>query len=753
MWLLPQTTNYTCKQDFNLHLFNMKYFLLLLLGWFCMPVYARQLPADTSSLLEEVIVTANKFPEIRKNIAQPTLVISNKDIDRSLSNNTAGLLEHSGKVFVQRSQLGGGSPVIKGFEASRILLVVDGVRLNNAIYRTGHLQNVITIDDDILERVEVLSGPASTMYGSDALGGGIHLQTKQPLLEKFRTNISARYSSAFDEFTGHADINIGTRKFASLTSLGFSSYGDLRQGARRSAKYAEFGKRKEYISRINGIDSIVQNDNVNKQKFSGYHQYDLVQKFLWQQNPAQSHEFNLQYSNSNDIPRYDRLTDTRNGALRWAEWYYGPQERLMASYSYHSKALKGFFDQLKAGTSYQHIEESRMQRAYRKPLRENRIERINVWALNLDWQKSTAQYDLHMGAEAQFNDLRSTAFNYDINSGVKTSGIVTRYPDGKNNMTYSGVYAQHAFRIIPGKLILNDGLRLNYVGLNANFKDTALLHLPYTKATQRHVAYSLNAGLIFLPDAGSSRIAINVSTGFRAPNIDDLAKVFESAGGVQLVVPNRDLKPEHTWQFDLDLSKRFGKWLEMEANAFYTLFRDAVVLDKFNLNGAASVLYDGQLTPVVANQNKARASLYGLQGSFTLRPVTCLSFYSYITYTYGRYKQADKSEVPLDHIPPIFGKTGIAGRYKILEGELYLLYNGSKKLKDYNPYGEDNLQYATAEGMPGWHTLNFSARCFIGKQYSLQLAVENIFDKNYRVFASGISGAGRNLVLKLKAGF
>ncbi|WP_207515801.1 TonB-dependent receptor plug domain-containing protein [Longitalea luteola] len=732
----------------------MKHFIVmqLLLVGSSLCAYS-QLPVDSTGVLEEVIVTANKFPEIRKNIAQPTFVFARKDIDRSLSNNTAGLLEHSGKVFVQRSQLGGGSPVIKGFEASRILLVVDGVRLNNAIYRTGHLQNVITIDDDILERVEVLSGPASTMYGSDALGGVIHLQTKRPLLEKIRTNVSTRYSSAFKEFTGHADVNIGTRRFASLTSFSYSSYGNLRQGGRRRAKYAGFGKRNEYIMQIDGIDSIVANENVNVQKYSHYHQYDLLQKFLWQKDPRQSHEVNWQYSNSSDIPRYDRLTDTRNGALRWAEWYYGPQERLMAAYNYQSSEMKGFFDALKAGASYQHIEESRMQRAYRRPLRENRVERIDVWALNLDLRKITAQHDWHVGADAQFNKLRSIAFNYDIHSGIRSSGLVTRYPDGKNTMSYSGVYAQHTFRIIPGKLILNDGIRLNYVSLDAHFNDTALLHLPFTKAAQRHLAYSVNAGLVFLPGGAGSRMALNVSSGFRAPNIDDLAKVFESAGGVQLVVPNPDLTPEHTWQFDLDLSKRFGKWIELEVNAFYTLFRDAVVLDRFNLNGAASVLYDGQLTPVVANQNKARAWLYGLQGGFRLRPASFVSVYSHLTYTYGRYKQEDKSTVPMDHIPPVFGKTGITGRYKLLEGELYLLYNGGKKLQNYNPYGEDNLQYATQDGMPGWQILNLSASYNISKQFTVQLAVENLFDTNYRTFASGISGAGRNLVMKLRAGF
>ncbi|WP_315822332.1 TonB-dependent receptor [Paraflavitalea speifideaquila] len=264
----------------------MKFILILLAGWCWLPIYAQRSPADTTNLLEEVIITASKFPEKRKYIAQPIIVMRHSEIARSLSNNTAGLLEQSGKVFVQRSQLGGGSPVIKGFEASRILLVIDGVRMNNAIYRTGHLQNVITIDDDILEKVEILPGPASTIYGSDALGGVIHFQTKQPLLDKIQTNVSARYSSAMDEFTGHADVNIGTHKFASLTSFSFSRYGDLRQGSRRKSRYSDFGKRAQYIATINGLDSIVQNDNVNIQRTSNYQQYDLLQKFLWQARPG-----------------------------------------------------------------------------------------------------------------------------------------------------------------------------------------------------------------------------------------------------------------------------------------------------------------------------------------------------------------------------------------------------------------------------------------------------------------------------------
>ena len=278
------------------------------------PVLAQQAAPDTARSLREVIVTANKFEENRRHVAAKVEVLDAGDIARSLSNNTGGLLEQSGKVFVQRSQLGGGSPVLRGFEASRILLVVDGVRMNNAIYRTGHLQNVITIDDDITEKVEIIYGPASTIYGSDALGGVIHFRTKDPQFRRFSTNVSARYSSAYEEYSGHVDVNAGGGKFASLTSFSYSGAGDLRMGARRNRHDGEWGRRKQYIGQVNGVDSILANPDDRIQRNSGYRQYDLLQKFRWQPKEGKEHLFNIQYSTSSDIPRYDRLTDVRNGS-------------------------------------------------------------------------------------------------------------------------------------------------------------------------------------------------------------------------------------------------------------------------------------------------------------------------------------------------------------------------------------------------------------------------------------------------------
>ncbi len=131
--------------------------------------------------LEEVIISVNKSEESKKFVSQQIQVINSAQIELLQSQTTADLIANTGNVFVQKSQMGGGSPVIRGFEASRIVLVVDGVRMNNIIYRSGHLQNIVSMDNAILDRAEILFGPSSTVYGSDALGGVIHMFTRKPL--------------------------------------------------------------------------------------------------------------------------------------------------------------------------------------------------------------------------------------------------------------------------------------------------------------------------------------------------------------------------------------------------------------------------------------------------------------------------------------------------------------------------------------------------------------------------------------------
>ncbi len=147
----------------------------------------------------------------RNEIAEKVAVISSKTISRSPLGTGADLLAMTPGVRIQKSQGGGGSPVLRGFEDNRVLLVVDGVRMNNAIYRSGHLQNAITIDPNTIERVEVVFGSSSVGYGSDALGGVIHYYTKSPQLnrvEPLKLNFSSEYNSATQAGLYHASASV-----------------------------------------------------------------------------------------------------------------------------------------------------------------------------------------------------------------------------------------------------------------------------------------------------------------------------------------------------------------------------------------------------------------------------------------------------------------------------------------------------------------------------------------------------------------
>ncbi len=703
--------------------------------------------------LNEFVFSSNKFKENKKNIAQQIQTISAKETEWAMPQTTANLMEQTGNVFVQRSQSGGGSVVLRGFEASRVLMVVDGVRMNNAIYRAGHLQNIITIDNNILERTEVMFGPASTLYGSDALGGVVVFSTKKPMLSgnggaRFNTNVMTRFSSANNEGTGHLDFNIGFRKLAFLTSVTYSNFGDLRQGSHSNPFYGSFGMRNEFVERINGVDSIVNNPNPHTQKYTGYKQYDLMEKILFQQNDKIAHTLNLQLSNSSNIPRYDRLTDVRNGKLRFAEWYYGPQKRAMAAYQFEATKLNGAINEIKAGINYQSIQESRHQRSRGSNALQQRYEDVDVIGYNIDFRKFMKRHELTFGTDGQYNNVRSTAREFDIVAQTEKP-LDTRYPDGGNRMYYGALYAQHIYKIIREKLVLNDGIRLSHVSLNSEFKDTTFFPFPYRVAKQNNTALSGNLGLVFMP-ANRWRFVLNGSTGFRAPNIDDMTKVFESAAGANLFVPNPNLKPEYTYNADLGITYVIDNNLKVEATGFYTWFSNAIVADKFTLNGQDSVMYNGKMTAVMASQNKAKAYLYGFNAALTAKLNQFVSLYSSVTFTYGRYINTTGTEVPLDHIPPVYGKTSLMYQQKRFNSEVYALYNGWKRLQDYSPSGEDNLAYATPQGMPSWYTLNVRVGYKFTNNFGMQLALENIMDQNYRQFASGVSAPGRNFVVTLR---
>jgi hemoglobin/transferrin/lactoferrin receptor protein len=226
--------------------------------------------------------------------------------------------------------------------------------------------------------------------------------------------------------------------------------------------------------------------------------------------------------------------------------------------------------------------------------------------------------------------------------------------------------------------------------------------------------------------------------------------VFDTRIGA-VIVPNPDIKPEYTYNAEVNFNKA-GKVFSFGGSLFYTMFRNALVVDRFKFNGQDSIIYTGVNSAVFAVQNKAQAFIYGFSANASAKVFNHTTIDGIVSLTNGRYKAAS-TEVPLDHIPPMYGRVGLKHARTKWQAEVYTLFNGWKKIEDYSPSGEDNPQYATPEGMPAWITLNAKAIFTLSKNLQTQLQVENILDRNYRYFASGISAPGRNFVVSMKASF
>ena len=297
-----------------------------------------QTAQDTTTTELNEVVISHKVPKKYTQLPNQVEVITAKQIDFQNFQSTAEMLSNSGNLFVQKSQQGGGSPVIRGFEASRVLITVDGVRMNNLIFRSGHLQNVITVDENMLENVGVFYGPSSTLFGSDALGGAVAMTTKNAKFldqahNKFTGAVNTRYSSVNEEKSVAFHLNYATSKFASMTFFSFNDFGDLKMGKERNHNGDYFGERPNYVSTVGGVDQLNVNSDKYTQVGSAYKQYNFMQKFGYKTNSGYVHGLNLQYSTTSDINRYDRLTEIAGAGLKFAQWYYGPQDRLLAIYS------------------------------------------------------------------------------------------------------------------------------------------------------------------------------------------------------------------------------------------------------------------------------------------------------------------------------------------------------------------------------------------------------------------------------------
>lgn len=704
-------------------------------------------PSD--QLIEEVLIIGRTNANSR-DLPYQVETIDSKEIRLSQSQTSADAIEKTGSVYVQKSQMGGGSPVLRGFEANKILLVVDGVRMNNAIYRSGHLQNAITIDPAILNRAELIYGPGSLLYGSDAIGGVIHFRTKNPLIDAktFTGEAYTRFASANKERSAHVNFSLSNRNnFASLTSISASNFGDLRSGKNRSDMYPDWGKRNEYVIRENGEDLIIQNDDPNVQVGTSYKQMDLLEKIIYNVNDALTVGMNIQFSLSSDIPRYDFLNEYRNGTLRFSEWSYGPQARFMISPNLEWTADKMLFDVLMVNASYQKVNESRRVRNFNDNLFTEQLEKLDIYGLNLDLRKKYLEDNFfEYGASVYFNDLESSSFAKDIVTNELDQSFLTRYPSGGSKMFQGGVYLHHRMPLIKELLFWNVGARWSFQNTSFSYlnADSVLWPENYYAGIENS-----NSSLVWMNGLSLQKenwqIKFLTGSAYRAPNVDDLAKI--RVKNDEITIPNPDLSPEKTNNAEINIGYSDQK-LKMGASAFYSSINDIIVRRDFAFPDGSTTYVSGLDTlNVTGNVNAKKGKVRGISGQFQYKLTKSISIAASANYTLGISQDAAEVDSPLDHIPPLYGKAELKLMKGNWENSIVVRYNGTKKIEDYGG-SADNPEYALPEGTPAWQTYNIYSS-YLFNNWTLRISLENILDTHYRTFASGLSAPGRNLIFSI----
>jgi len=699
---------------------------------------------------EEFVVSASRWEQNRIEVPNKISIVTRQETRLQNPQTTADLLGISDEIFIQKSQLGGGSPMIRGFATNRILIVVDGVRMNNAIYREGNIQNVISLDPALLESTEIIFGPGATAYGSDAIGGVMDFHTKNALLstgEKIYIKADAytRYSTANSEKTAHLDFNLGGKKTALFSGITWSDYGDLRMGSVKNDSYL----RNEYVMRINGIDSVFRNSDPRIQKFSGYRQLNLLNKFRYRISGNLDLVLSSHYSGLSDVPRYDRLIQYRSGKPRYAEWYYGPQIWNMNNMKLVYTGKNKLFDEAKLIASYQNYRESRHERSLGGTSLNEQFEKVNIFSLNIDLDKKIKNDDqlLYYGTELVRNNITSEAHTKDILTG-SLSPYGSRYPNGSNRYTTLSFYGGYKNNLSEAISIIT-GIRYNYAGFSSTIADNSFHNFPFTAISIRNSAFTGSAGLVVRLKK-NLQLNLNGATGFRAPNLDDAGKIFDSAPGV-VVVPNPDLKPEYAYNIDLGISKSFSDILHLEITGFHTWLRNAMIRHDFLFNGQAMITYNSQLSKVEALTNAGSARAWGVHFSFRTRITSHVLVKSSLNITEGK----EEGGMPLRHAAPMFGAVHLLFEYPKLEADFYANYNGARRFSKMPPSEiEKPYLYAADKNgnpwSPGWVTLNLKLSYTIAGRYIINGGIENILDHRYRPYSSGIAAPGRNFILSAR---
>lgn len=672
--------------------------LLSFLGFLCIvkPVFSQNnltssVPDSLISLdLNEVIFTGKKLKSNVFNTAESISILHSKALSLNSQRNTPELLNEAPGVFIQKTNHGGGSAFLRGLTGNQVLYLIDGIRINNAITRYGPNQYLNTIDRFSLERIEIVRGSGSVLFGSDAIGGVINMLSINPDVnqqKKLSGKISTRIGSNHLEESLHGRISYKNKESWLTSGITTRSFGDLIGGK-----------------------------NTKLQHPSGYDEFCYDVKTNIQMNKRHTIQGLFQYVHQKDVPVYHKYI-LENFALNNMD----PQKRNLAYVGYTYTPEKGFIQNIKFTPNFQQVKESRRSKKNNSNLTTIENDTVEIFGVltelntlkNIgDWKWSGSHgFDLY---HDKVNSNRVQI--YDYNTPIYKRGL---YPDDATQISYAFFTNQH---IEKNKFQVTLGNRIQFLSLQIPIDNGQMINIqPKAWVGNLYVAQSI------LPKL---KLIYGLNTGFRAPNIDDLGSL--GIVDFRYEIPNYELRPEKSAQIQIGY-KWNGSKFNMETYTYYNRLKDIVVRNK---KGNETI--DGY--PVYIKENAENGYIMGVETNFQYILSRYLQMTGSLTYTYG---QNTSKKEPIRRIPPLFGYVNIQYQKEKYWAKLFFQLAGKQQRLAAGDISDNRIGRL---GTPGWSVINIS-NGFNFKKMDINLTLQNVLDKDYKFHGSGINGVGRSLIL------
>ncbi|MBN1348972.1 TonB-dependent receptor [candidate division KSB1 bacterium] len=667
---------------------------------------------------DAILVTATRTPKNILTLSNTVNMVSETVLRQRNAKTSAEALREESGIFVQKTNHGGGSAILRGLSSNQILILVDGIRLNNSTYRLGNHQYLTTIDNNSADRIEVVRGPGSVLYGSDALGGTINVITRSPAPTTehpaFQYHLLGRYASADNERTIHGHIGLSKQRYAFHTGFSAKAFGDLRRG--KNSRHAQLE------TSTNGL----------LQTPTGYTAYDYDAKFIFSCASAQSILLAYQLSKQKDVPRYDKYINDE-----YYLWRYQPQDRELMYARYQHTLESSYVKSIQATLSWQRQSEGRqMQSTVSSPLTcENDL--VNTAGFNLQIESILPNQQLLFGTDVYLDNVRSERVNIDPTSSARQKDSRGRYPDDAA-YTSIGIFLQDDVALSQ-KLHLIFGIRYSLFRAKFNLppsNDESNLNL----VEQNFQAATARIGGNFDINKYVT-LKSTIARAFRAPNLSDLSKLGESKGDTY-EVPNPDLQPEKLLSWEFGVAIRSTK-VQFDAVWYHSRLTDLIANADARYNGSGSIRIADVDYKIKSKQNLGDAVITGFESAFDVYLSPSFTFRSNFTSTYGENTTLHE---PIGGIPPAFGLVGLNWQHDTHQFECFVRFAASQKRLSADDEDDPRIPIG---GTPGWWTLNSRLVWQLWQTCRLQLALENMLDVNYREHGSGINGPGRNLILSL----